>query len=265
MVDLHVHTNFSFDSDEQPENYIKRAGELNAKMLGFSEHYDYDAFLDGAEGVELADIPAYLEKIKSLNKSCGDTQILCGIEFGYRKAAQEQYRTLIEKYPFDYVINSVHTLPGRGDSYYEGFFDGATIEDSYRDYFKVVLESVYADFDYQIIGHIGYVSRYRDVLHKIIYDDYSDIIDDILKAVIERDKCLEINTASGHADVLCLPDTDIIKRYLALGGRKMSFGSDAHSAEKFMSKSDRVKDFLKSVGVGELYYYRERKPVAYKI
>lgn len=265
MIDLHVHTRFSFDSDEQPENYIKRAGELNAKMLGFSEHYDYDAFLDGAEGIELADIHAYLEKVDNLKRECDDKQILCGIEFGYRKAAEKQYRKICEKYPFDYVINSVHTLPGRGDSFYENFFDGATIEESYRDYFKAVLESVYADFDYQIIGHIGYVSRYRDGRFKIVYDDYSDVIDDILKAIIERDKCLEINTSSGHDDILCLPNVDVIKRYLALGGKKMSFGSDAHSAEKFMSKSDKLKDFLKSVGICELYYYRERKPVPYKI
>ena len=265
IADLHLHSRFSFDSDEKPENYIAAALAAHAQVLGFSEHYDYDALLDGAN-ITVADIPKYVDEIKSFQKRFNKPEILCGIEFGYRDFAVERYRQLIDEFDFDYVINSVHTLSGRGDCFHEEFFAGKPLKESYFDYFNAVLESVKADFDYQIVGHLGYVSRYRkgdDT--RIFYKDFSDIIDEILKEIIARDKCLEINSSTGYSAGLSLPDCDIVERYLELGGKKLSFGSDAHSAKDYLRKCDKVLDFLKKAGVKQLYYYKKRQAIAYDI
>lgn len=265
MIDVHVHTHFSFDSDEKPENYIAIAKKSGVHVIGFSEHYDYDAYLDGA-GIELADIDSYLNYINKLKGSVNTPEILCGIEFGYSKGAVEEYKRLTEVYPFDYVINSVHTLPDRGDCFYDVFFKDKTIEESYNDYFKAVLESIKADFDYQIVGHLGYVSRYRTGEGaKIIYKNYAGIIDEILKEIIKRDKCLEINSSTGSSGSEFLPAFDVIVRYVQLGGSKLSFGSDAHKAENYLKKHGELKVFLKSIGINTLYYYKNKRPVGYKI
>lgn len=266
MIDVHLHTKFSFDSEEEPENYIKKMGEFGVKTIGFSEHYDFDAFLDGEKDVTLADLDSYTDYISKLKKYNPELQILQGIEFGYRKEAVPQYSKLINQYPFDYVINSLHTLKSRGDCYHDKFFDGRGLKNSYADYLNGVLESVYAYNDYQIIGHIGYVCRYRTGSgSQFKYSDYSEIIDEILKAIIAKDKCLEINTSTGVSSCTFLPDKDIILRYIELGGKLISFGSDAHSADRFYRNAALLKDFLKQSGIKELYYYKNRHPVAYKI
>ena len=266
MVDVHLHTKFSFDSEEEPENYLSKAVKLKLNAIGFSEHYDYDAFLDGEKDVTLADLDSYTSYINYLKLNHPEIEILQGIEFGYRKEAVSQYVKLISQYQFDYVINSLHTLPNRGDCYHDKFFAGKTLKESYSDYFKGVLESVNADYDYQIIGHVGYVCRYRKGNEaKIIYADFADILDEILKAIIAKDKCLEINTSNGVSGCTFLPDKDIIKRYLELGGKLLSFGSDAHAADRFHRNGDLLKDYLKQLGVKELYYYKQRQPIAYKI
>jgi histidinol-phosphatase (PHP family) len=160
----------------------------------------------------------------------------------------------------------VHTLPNRGDSYFPQFFKGKTIRQSYLDYFNAVLESVKADLDYQIIGHIGYVSRYcKGENSKIKYADYSEIFDEILKEIIKRDKCLEINTSSGEAGSDFLPDKDVIERYLALGGKNLSFASDAHKAGDYLRKVGKVEDYLRATGVKKLCYYKAKKCVYYDI
>ncbi len=265
LIDVHVHSDFSFDSQEKTQNYLNQARKLNIPVIGFSEHYDYDAFLDGAD-IGLTDIPKYIGYLKELKGNYSSPAILCGIEFGYSEAAVQQYKLLADNYDFDYVINSVHTLPNRGDSYYPEYFEGKTTKEAYTDYFKAVLRSVKAPFDYQIIGHIGYVSRYRSgVDSKIRYCDYSKIIDDILMEIIKRDKCLEINTSSGMAGSEFLPDKDIIERYLQLGGEKLSFGSDAHKACDYQRKSDILLTYLKYIGVKNLCYYKARKAVFYNI
>lgn len=265
MIDVHLHTRFSFDSEEEPQNYIKRASELGIPVVGFSEHYDYDAHLDG-EDVALADLDAYCANVDKLRREFAGVEILCGVEFGYRAEAVEKYSGLVARYPFDYVINSLHTLPLRGDCYHDAFFAGKPLEQSYIDYFKGVLESVKADYDFQIIGHLGYVSRYRTGKGaKISLSDYRDISDEILREIIKRDKCLEINSSCGKSGSCFLPDKDYILRYLELGGKLLSFGSDAHRAADYMKKATELKDFLHSVGVNELYFYRKRVPVGYKI
>lgn len=265
MIDIHLHTRFSFDSNEEPQNYLNKAKNIGIKTIGFSEHYDYDAILDGETDVSLTSLNEYFENCKKLELSNQSINILKGIEFGYRKSCVSHYKELLDLHPFDYIINSVHTIQGRGDCFHDKFFSGRPLSDCYLEYLKCVLESVYADYDYQIIGHLGYVCRYRQSEQKLIYKDYKDIIDEILSAIISRDKCLEINTSSGTSGCSFLPNEDVIKRYIQLGGKLISFGSDAHLAEAYMRKADQLKAFLKRLGIGELYYFKERKPVAYKI
>lgn len=265
LIDIHLHSDFSFDSDEKMENYLTAALDAGVPVIGFSEHYDFDALIDGA-GIALADIPKYVDEVGRFKGQCSTPELLCGIEFGYRDFAVAHYRQLIDRYNFDYVINSVHTLAGRGDCFHDAFFEGKSLKEGYLDYFNGVLESIRADFDYQIVGHIGYVSRYRSGGgSRILYTDYSDILDSILREIIARDKCLEINTSTGKSGGKFLPDCDIIERYLQLGGEKLSFGSDAHCAADYLRKQKELTEYLKSVGVKRLFYYKNRQPVAYEL
>lgn len=266
MVDIHLHSKFSFDSREEPENYLNAAKNRGIDILGFSEHYDYDAFLDGEREITLCDIQSYRQNLFDLRSSNPDLNILFGIELGYRKEAVKHYNRLISENKFDYVINSVHTLKGRGDCYHEAFFEGQSLEKSYREYLNAVLESINSDLDYDIVGHIGYVSRYRkgeDV--RLEYPKYSDILDDILTAIIEKGKCLEVNTSRGTSGSLFLPDVSIIKRYISLGGKLISFGSDAHRAEDYLRNYSDFINFAEECGIEELVYFRQRKPIFYSI
>lgn len=265
MYDIHIHSNISFDSDELPENYIAEALKKDIKVIGFSEHYDYDAYLDGAFDVSLADLDTYSDNITRVRKCFPDIDILFGLEVGYRAEALRKYRELISRYDFDYIINSLHTLNGCGDYYHDEFFAGKSLHSAYSDYFDGVLESVNADFDYQIVGHLGYVSRYRTGAASIIYSEFKTVLDEILTSIIKRDKCLEINTSSGTSGDETLPNSSIIERYLSLGGRNLSFGSDAHAAKDYLRKHDILLNYLKSIGVTELCYYKKRKKITYKI
>lgn len=256
MVNLHLHSEFSHDSTENMENYITAALANGDKILGFSEHYDYDSIIEG-EDLTLPDLSKYSAAISDINARYGErVKTLKGIEFGYMHDALPRYRELIKTNDFDYIINSVHSLRGRGDCYYQKIFDGRSMKEAYLDYFNTVLESVTADFDFHIVGHIGYVSRYAPFTdNKIHYRDYAVIYDEILKAIIARDACLEINTSPGNAGSRFLPDTDILDRYLELGGKNFTFGSDAHVAANYKCGAECVKQYLLSRGIDKTCYF----------
>jgi len=45
-----------------------------------------------------------------------------------------------------------------------------------------------------------------------------------------------------------LPAEPILRRYYELGGRKISFGSDAHLTERIGDKREEVMEMLKKIG-----------------
>ena len=69
-----------------------------------------------------------------------------------------------------------------------------------------------------------------------------------MKTVIAKDKILEVNSASKMRETMTLPSENILQRYYELGGRKISFGSDAHFKERVADKREEVVDMLKRIG-----------------
>ncbi len=257
MTDLHIHTRFSFDSEEDPAAYVTAAEEHEEVSLGFAEHYDYDAYLDGEKG-QLADIWQYIVETDKL-KTASPVIIFKGVELGFRKKAVRKYQE-IAKYPLDYLIMSVHTVKGRGDCYYPEFFTGLTKEQAYTKYLETVLESVQCDVDFQILGHLGYVARYAPYEDKKLqYKDFPELIDKILTKLIERGISLEINTACRGLEGPFVTDVSILERYIELGGDDFTYGSDAHKTEDYQRGADAAVDFLISHGITHVNIYEKKQ------
>jgi histidinol-phosphatase (PHP family) len=93
------------------------------------------------------------------------------------------------------------------------------------------------------------------------YEDYADILDLILKQVVNDGKGIEINT-SGYAYKLesSIPSLDIIKRYKELGGEFITMASDAHTVERVADKFDQAVQILKKAGFKRVTYFSNRKP-----
>ena len=104
MTDLHLHACFSHDSEEDAENYILAARDRGITALGFSEHYDYDVYLNGEGVCALPDLEAYGKKLTELSQKYPDVKILKGIELGYSSDAVAHYKELLQSGKFDYAI-----------------------------------------------------------------------------------------------------------------------------------------------------------------
>lgn len=260
MIDLHLHTSFSHDSSEDPSAYIERAMSVGAEIIGFAEHYDYDFYLDG-QCLGLPDLDKYF-----LVSGSEKVKVLHGVEVGYRAEAQEFYKNFVRTHPFDYVINSVHMLPDGACASRPVRLDGQGVKNFYTRYLSDVYDSVCADYDFQIVGHIGYASRY--VLSqdkKLRYEDFSELYDKILREIIARGKCLELNTSSAGTQGDFLPDRDIFMRYRRLGGRLVSYGSDAHRAFDLLRDWHNARDFLLSAGFNKICYFVNKKCMFYNL
>jgi histidinol-phosphatase (PHP family) len=187
--------------------------------------------------------------------------VFIGIETGYcdLPSVKKRYAEMINARRPDYVINSVHGRQGEDYCRNRPFYqeDGKTLRpkrEVYEEYFGLIKRSIcQTDYPYDIVGHVGYCARYAP------YEDYSISVrefekdwEEILKEIIRRDKILEVNTSDRRGRFTFLPCEDVLKLYYDLGGRKVSFGSDAHQTPRILDRWDKVIQTLKKIGFTHL-------------
>ena len=98
------------------------------------------------------------------------------------------------------------------------------------------------------------------------YQKYSDIIDEILKLLLSKDKGVELNTGgikSGMHDLH--PCTDILKRYRELGGEIITIGSDSHNAKEIGAHFHRAATVLETCGFRYYCVFEKRAPEFHKL
>ena len=78
--------------------------------------------------------------------------------------------------------------------------------------------------------------------------EFGDEIDEVLKTVIAKDKILEVNASAHGLKQICLPSEEILRRYYALGGRKISYASDAHQTSSILRGREQIVALLKEIG-----------------
>ena len=105
VIDYHMHTHFSGDSEANPREHVLKAIEMNFDEICFTDHRDFDYPIDSFE----LDVENYYQEIQSLKEEFKDQiKIKWGIEMGLDLDHQEEIENLIQQYPFDFVIG---TLP----------------------------------------------------------------------------------------------------------------------------------------------------------
>ncbi len=254
LTDIHNHTTFSSDGRDSMETMLAAAYAKRLAWYGIADHfnYDYDRMRLTENGKPVPPIreAAYFKQGRKLQKEyAGRMHVLIGAEFGYDHATRTQtrYAETEQKYKPDFVVNSVHTCRG-SDCYYPHYCDGKTRAYAYNLYLYRVLESLDAPYPYDIVAHIGYCARnatYDDFVLR--YEDFADVLDEILKRIIAKGKILEVNSSAKKLGDF-LPGADILTRYFELGGREVSFASDAHLAARVAEKRQLICDVLRRIG-----------------
>lgn len=258
--DTHMHTEFSGDSDAAPEAMAEEAIRRGLSGICFTDHMDYD--YPQEPNVFTFEPDAYMQKMRAVQQDfAGRLPIRIGIELGLQPHLSERHRALLSSFPFDFVIGSSHIVHGK-DPYYPPYFEGRTEHEAYLEYFESILENIAAFDEFDVYGHIDYVVRYGPNKNQnYSYHAYREVIDEILRTLIQKGKGIEINTAGfkyglGHPN----PTEEILARYLELGGEILTIGSDGHAPEQIAWDFDRVPQLLKACGFTHFTVFKNRKP-----
>ena len=251
-LDHHVHTDFSPDSEATMRKYL----EQGFKRIMFTDHIDIGA--PDLLFAELINYDEYFKIVKKLQEEY-DAEIFVGVEMGYQKEYRSEIEAFIKKYPFDFVIGSIHSGDGL-DLYNGDFSKGKTQKETYMRYFEILEEMVENFENFDVVGHLDYITRYGEFDRKYYnYLEYQEIITRILKKIIEKNKGIEINTSGMRNELKeVYPKKEVVECFCNLGGKTITLGSDAHIVSDFSSYFEESIEMLRELDVEYITEFKKR-------
>lgn len=263
LADMHTHSKYSHDSVCPIEEMCLSETEKGTKIFAVTDHCDVFSFNDYDIFSPIQD--AY-EQVKALNeKYRGSCTLLSGVEISEGFWFPEQYEKIHDLVPFDVIIGSVHCVKCKD---LEMPYSKINFSQLSKDKIYTFLDCYFHDMitmlektDFDILAHLTCPLRYISGKFGIAVDlkKFDSLITEILKTIIQKKIALEVNTSSFHLINDFLPSGEIIKKYYNMGGRLITLGSDAHTAENASANFADAIELLKETGFEYICYFKDRE------
>ncbi len=259
-ADCHNHSRCSPDGKDTVEAMCRRAEKLGLYAYTLTDHCECQKYkIQYHTRVELAR--------KEMEKVFGSKgpRFYRGIELGQPNQDLPSAQAALEGGEYDFVIGSIHNIRGFEDFFFLDYSEeGPEYVDRLLSAYWQELSEVIDWGNFDSLGHLTYPLRYIEGDHGIAVDlkKHMDAIDEVLLRLIRKDKALEVNTSGLRQKIgRAMPDLPLLSRYYELGGRLVTLGSDAHSAEDLGKGIDEGMELLREAGFQEFTVFEKRVPL----
>jgi len=269
MKDYHLHSGLLDHTEDDLKDILKAALVLGFEEVAITEHltwiliknpikvgegiYDTLYFQEKQipkDGRKTTTVSNFLDLIDKSKRGL-KLKVLKGLEVDYFKDYESKIRNSLSNYNLDIILGSCHYLPfcDNHKKYFnisdqnsvKAFIDKNGEDSLYSLYFENIMSAVRSKiFDY--IAHIDLLknsfANYDHAKAKIYFEP-------VLQEMIKNDVGLEINLSGLKKVGETYPSMSIVKRYITLGGKKISIGSDSHSISRMKKIAPIMSDFFK--------------------
>ena len=270
LQNLHTHTTLC-DGKNTPREMVDTAIKKGFDSIGFSCHARTEENSDN----EVKNVDEYIMTIENLKTEyAGRIEIFTGCEMDYFS------KGLMPLEKFDYKIGSVHAARLKNGEYVEfdyspeisefhvkELFGGDGVK--YAELYYETLAMLPGRFDFDFIGHFDLITKFTETCPGLIDTEskrYKNAALEALRTVKPRCEFFEINTgaiARGRRSAP-YPAPFILDEMKTLNC-KLILTSDCHNADYLDCYFDEAKEYLKSHGVGDIYFLTKKGFVGEKI
>lgn len=223
--DYHTHTYRCGHAVGTPAEYVEAALAAGVGGIGICDHLPLFGRRDAELTMDLAELEGYVEEVLELRRAYPG-YVLLGIEADYEPETFEDVADALGRYPFDYVIGSVHFLDGWGfdDPRNKSGWTERDVLAVYESYFDRVGEAAETG-SFTILGHLDLVKKFG---HRPAEPPLA-AIRRLVERVAAAGPAVEVNTAGLRKPVgEPYPGAELLAS-LARSGVPLTFGSDAHA------------------------------------
>jgi len=251
MFDQHVHSNFSFDSNEELENYINVS---NKNDIVTTEHLDFANPIINYEDSSIEYLK-YIKEITSLNKKYSNKFFL-GIEIGYTSNSEKRIEDFLKDKNFNLKLLSIHQ---------NGLYDYMcvnkkliSLEALIQEYFEQMIQALESSIEFNVLAHFEYGIRIVDI-SVVDFDNLaSKFLNKIIELIVKKEIAFEVNTKSMYKYKKENLYSYMIEKYLKKGGKLFTLGSDAHNIKDYAYKFDEARKFLLARNVKEIILFKDK-------
>ncbi|GIM27998.1 histidinol phosphate phosphatase [Clostridium polyendosporum] len=259
LYDYHIHTTYSVDGKNTLLEVCKSAVEKGLKEIAITDHFEPTS---KDEKYEIYKPNNLLLEVAEANEIFrGKLKVKVGVELGQPHLFSSTSQALVNSVPFDYVVGSVHKLPGDIDVN-EIDYNSVALEEICQIYINQVKKLV-INADFNCVGHIDLIKRYSTDIYKsrITLMMQQELLKQIFKILILKGKGIELNTSGlRQAPKETMPGIDVLKLYHELGGEILTIGSDAHCANDVGKDLETGIEIARQAGFKYLTLFSNRIP-----
>ena len=251
IFDTHMHCQYSIDSKMKIDEAEAMAEAQGIGMI-VTEHWDED-YPTNPEAF-VFDIDDYFAKYEPYRSK----KLLLGIEVGMQESTSANDDMLGKKYPFDFILGSMHCMNGR-DMYEAKTYTGKTKLEAVEEFLKATAANLKLHDNFDSFAHIDYMCRYMPYEDKeLVYAEAPELFDEVFRLLAAKEKAIEINTRRLDNPAAIKHLLVLYKRYRELGGRYATLGSDAHYKEHVGRRLAIAREIAEAAGLVPVYF-EERK------
>jgi len=265
-LDYHMHTTLSKDGRNTAAEMCEAALGQGLREICFTEHLDFARQDDDYGFLDWGACTAAIAEARA--RYAGRLVIRQGLEFDFRSAFGSEPAEVLATMPCDFRIGSVHTAAGRHlYNLTKGPAPDTSVLREVHAAYLAEVEALAASGLAGTIGHFDYI--YKQLPHIVgpMRDEaYWRKAGRILERCVAAGTALEINTHHMLDRGLGMAaDVEILRRYRALGGRRVTVGSDAHRREEIAHSFAAAEQTLREAGFDAVTGFEARRPYAVSI
>ena len=256
--DYHVHSNNSCDCRIPMADMCRAAIQNGIPEIAFTEHFNRKP-----EDMcyEKYDPAPYFRDLEACRAEFGPQGLIvkAGIEVGEMHLYRDQVNAVLNAWPYDLVLGSLHW--NNGESVFErSYFQKRDLPGAAREYFAELTEMVEAG-GFNIMSHLDVIKRMGyQVYNHFDITELEEYVRPVLAACIKQGIAPEINTSALRMAVKQThPTLEAIRWYREMGGELLSIGSDSHRPDQLGFGLDRAIELAREAGFSSLTKFAGRK------
>ncbi|WP_020621074.1 histidinol-phosphatase HisJ [Paenibacillus daejeonensis] len=261
LIDYHTHHARCGHAVGELEDYVKQGIAIGLDQIGLSDHMPL-LHVDPATyypemAMPMAELDNYVEECFELKaKYSGQIDVRIGLEGDYIEGWERQIEAIVNRYPWDYVIGSVHFLGEWDitDFRQTAGWEGRNPLQVYEQYYDAIQKAAATGF-YDYIGHIDVVKRFGFKPS----EDVTELERAALDTVKRHDLAIELNASGLRTPCEEMFPSRRMLTYAREIGLPLTIGSDAHQPERLGQYLDQARALLKELGFTELATFRQRQ------
>ena len=257
IVDYHMHLRAGDESIshdvETVERWVEAAAARGVDEIGFTEHVYYFTETRSLWTIPyevercVYPIEPYVEAVLE-GKSRG-LPVKLGLEVDFKRGREEETRELLEPYPWDFLLGSVHYVGELAIDSEPSAVEAVGVEEAYRLYSDELAAAARSGL-FDSLAHPDLIKFRGDLLPW----DWSPVLD-----ALDR-TCLEVSTAGLHKPHGRLYPEPELLRAARERGVPITLASDAHVPQNVGRDLDRGIEHARAAGYDTVTTFEARQP-----